>query len=209
MLPFSTYPQELLPQLIFKQITADLTGYFICRKVRNKSLLNEPLPEILPDEVLGIETPSDCFDFSTNLPGVFKLNHNFLEITGDDKKYFRTYWDYQSEVKTPVFEQDFFIDENIGWFFIQIDKINGLTIPFNRNAEKAVSETATAIVVHTPTNSNFWHFSVKWKDANGYISTGTSKWKNNVIATVRAMLSELIRLTYISLEVPEGFYKKN
>ena len=96
-----------------------------------------------------------------------------------------------------------------GWFFLKIDKINGLTIPFNRKGDITAKETATAIVVHTPTNSNFWHFSIKWKDEKGYISTGSATWKNNIIATVRAMLTELIQLVYPGQVIPEHFYKQN
>ena len=205
-----TYPGQLLPQLNFKQITADLSGYFICRKVLDKTLLQESLSPILPEEVLGIETASDCFDYSTNLPGVFELQHNMIELMGENRAYYRNYWDWISEVHVPIYQQDFGISENVGWFFLQIDKINRLTIPFNRKADNPPNEVATAVVVHTPNNHNFWHFSIKWKDANhSYISNTNSKWKNSIIATVRALLSELIQLTYPGQEIPQDFYIKN
>ena len=203
------YPEQLLPRQNFKQITANLSGYFLCRKVLDKTLIQEPLPAILPEELLGIATPNDCFDYSTNLPGVFELDHNKIEFVGDQKAYFRNYWDWISEVTTPFYRQDFIINENTGWFFLTIDKINGLTIPFNRKSQLPLNETATAVVVHTSSNSNFWHFSIKWIDANGYISTTNSKWKNHIVATVRALFSELVLLEYPGQQIPENFYKKN
>ncbi len=203
-----TYPEQLLPQLIFKKITDDLTGHFICRKVLDKTFLEKPQP-IVFEELLGIVKASDCFDYSTNLPGVFELEHNKIDFDGDKKAYFRAYWDEVSEVEIPVFEKDFVINQNVGWFFLQIDKINGLTIPFNRKADNLSIETATAVVLHTPNNSNFWHFSIRWKDANDYININKSAWKHNIIATVRALLSELILLTYPGQVIQEEFYKKN
>ncbi|HYM95463.1 MAG TPA: hypothetical protein VET23_15095 [Chitinophagaceae bacterium] len=205
-----TYPAQLLPHLIFKKITADLSGYFICRKVLNKALLQEPLPPILPEELLGIETASDCFDYSINLPGIFELQHNLIEMIGEQKKYFIKYWDEVSEVTVPIYEQDFNINENIGWFFLHIERVNGITIPFNRKLDAPPNEIATAIVSHTPTNSNFWHFSIRWKDENhALISTTNSKWKNNIIATVRALLSELIIIESIQQNIEEDWYVKN
>ena len=170
------YPEQLLPRLSFKEITADLSGYFLCRKVLDKTLLNEPLPPLLSEELLGIETANDCFDYSTNLPGIFEPHYNLIEFIGNHKAYFRRYWDWITETVVPVFEEDFSINENIAWFFLQVDKINGLAIPFNRKADNSPNEVATAVIAHTPTNSNFWHFSIKWRDANGYISTTNSKW---------------------------------
>ena len=203
-----TYPEQLLPQLIFKKISADLSGYFICRKVFDKTILEKELP-IVTEGLLGIEKASDCFDYSTNLPGVFAEEDNRIDLTGEKKGYFRSYWDEVSEVETPIFEQDFIINENAGWFFLQIDKINGLTIPFNRKADNHPNEIATAVVLHTPTNSNFWHFSIKWRDEHTFISPNDSKWKKNIIATVRALLSELIQFEYAGQSLPEDFYKEN
>lgn len=206
-----TYPEQLLPQLIFKIINIDLSGHFVCRKVLDKTLLRLPFPSILPEELLGIETASNCFDYSTNLPGIFELQHNLIELMGEQKTYFRKYWDAVSEVKVPAYLQDFSINENGGWFFLKIDKINGITIPFNnRKSEDLPNEIATSVIVHTPTNSNFWHFSIKWKDEKAvFINTNNAKWKNSIIATVRALLSELITIDHIEQNIDKDWYIKN
>jgi len=186
------YPQRLLPHPRFKKIEVDLDHYCLCRKVPDVTILQEPLEEIA-DEILGIESASDCFDYSTNLPGILELDDNRIELIGSEKAYFRTYWDFRSVVKIPMENVDFIINEAIGSFFLPIGPINGYKIPFNRK-EKAALEKAEAEVVHTPSNSNFWHFSIKWKDANGYISRTDSKWKNAIISAVRTFLSEHILL---------------
>ena len=110
------YPEQLLPQLIFKEIKRDLSAYFLCRKVEDKSLL-ENQSSIASEELLGIERVNDCFDYSTNLPDVFELQHNEIELIGDRKKLFRSYWDWFSEVKIPIYRQDFELNIDAGWFF--------------------------------------------------------------------------------------------
>lgn len=202
------YPEQLLPQLIFKKITTDLSEYFICRKVFDKTLLQEQLP-IVAEELLGIVKASDCFDYSTNLPGVFELEHNKIDLIGERKANFRAYWNEESKVEIPVFEKDFVINEDVGWFFLQIDKINKIAIPFNRKTENTSKEVATAVVIHTPTNSNFWHFSIKWHDQENFISPNDAKWKNSIIATIRALLSELILVDYPGQVIQENLYTKN
>lgn len=202
------YPEGLLPQPNFKEITENLSGYFICRKVLDKSLL-EDFSSIIKEELLGLKTASDCFDYSTNLPGVFELHHNEIDLIGDNKKYFRSYWDWNSGVDMPLYQQDFEFNKNVSWFFLQIDKINCVSIPFNKKAEKPPDETARAIVLHTPTNCNFWHFSIRWKDSKGFISPNDSKWKMNIIATIRALMSEMIIIDEIRQEIKEEWYIKN
>lgn len=194
------YPAEILPQPHFKKINESLDGFFICRKVPNRQALE--LTPIIKEELLGLERASDCFDYSTNLPGVFELVHNKLEIVGEDKKYFITYWDEGVPVVTPIHEQDLIVNDGAGWFFLPINKVAGLRIPFNRKQNLPTNETALSAVVHTPSNSNFWHFSIKWKDDNGdYISANESKWKNQIIAKVRALFSELINFADVPNQV--------
>ena len=199
------YPEQLLPKLIFKEIKSDLSAYFLCRKVEDKSLL-ENQSSIASEELLGIERVNDCFDYSTNLPGIFELQHNEIELFGDKKKLFRSYWDWASEVETPIYKQDFELNIDAGWFFLPIDKIVSITIPFNKNAQKNDTDIARAVAVHTPTNCNFWHFSIKWKDSAGFINSNDSAWKRKIIATVRSLFSELIVFEVKEQKVEKSFY---
>lgn len=202
------YPEQLLPKLTFKEITENLAGYFICRKAP-LTVLQDSHSLIIREDLVGIESASDCFDYSTNLPGVFKIEHNTIDLIGENKRYFRTYWDWVSSVKVPAYQQDFELNKNVGCFFLQIDKINGITIPFNKKVNTPADETAHSVVLHTPTNSNFWHFSIKWKDSNGFISSTNSKWKANIIATIRALLSENVVFDEINQEIKKDWYIKN
>ena len=201
------YPVRLLPQPIFKEVTEDLSGYFLCRKFPDKSLMKNDSP-IINEEILGINSGGQCFDYSTNLPGIFELNDNWIELTGENKKHYRSYWDWISKINEPLFEKDFLINENIGWFFLPISQISNIVIPFSRNGFTPPDETAKAMVLHTPTNSNFWHFSIKWHDGKGFINANDSKWKNNIIATVRSVLSEIMENKYRPQRLESAWYIK-
>jgi hypothetical protein len=201
------YPVEVLPQVHFKKINEPLPDYFLCRKVIDRQALL-PAP-IIDEALLGLEKASDCFDYSTNLPGMFALYHNQLEIVGENKKYFRTYWEEGAQVTKPTHLQDFVVNERIGWFYLPIAKLEGLRIPFNRNNNPPASEIATSVVLHTPTNSNFWHFSIRWKDQTGtYIDANKSAWQKQVIAKVRALFSEIVRFADIPIqEIKSEWYQ--
>lgn len=134
------------------------------------------------------------------------MQHNEIELIGDRKKLFRSYWDWSSEVKIPIYRQDFELNIDAGWFFLPIDKIVSITIPFNKNAQKNDTDIARAVAVHTPTNCNFWHFSIKWKDSAGFINFNDSAWKRKIIATVRSLFSELIVFEVKEQKVEKSFY---
>jgi hypothetical protein len=202
------YPEQILPRPNLKCISEDISQYFITRKYKPLRPADSQ-SSLLPEEMLGLESASDCFDYSTNLIGIFEAAFNKIELIGDNKKLLRSYWDFQTEIKTPVFEEDFVNEENIKWFFLHIGKINNHKIPFKKTDNSQTEEQAHAIVVHTPTNCNFWHCSVRWKEGENFISTNNSKWKNKVIAAVRSFLSEAIEWTCPQQEIPQEFYSTN
>lgn len=200
------YPQSLLPQPTFKEIVEDLSKYFICRKVSGKVDLDVGLPD---EKLLGMDTLSECFDYSTNLPGVFELWHNTLELTGENKRYFRSYWDWESTAITPAYKVDFKLNNEVSWFFLRIGAVEKISIPFNKNAKNQPDDVLSGLVSHTPTNCNFWHFSIKWKNSKGeFINTNKSAWKHNIIATIRALLMQLMTTKPVRQEIMEGWFKK-
>lgn len=203
------YPQSLLPQPIFKEISEDLSAYFICRKVAGT--LHKNITVGLPDEkLLGMESESECFDYSTNLPGVFELWHNTIELMGANKKYYRSYWDWESAVAAPKFEEDFGLSEDISCFFIRIGAVEKISIPFNKNPNKQADDVLYGVVCHTPTNCNFWHFSIKWKNSKGeYINANKATWKYNRIATIRALLTQLISIRPVRQDINKEWYLKD
>jgi hypothetical protein len=183
------YPLMLLPQLKHKKIECDLTDYHLCRTTPNKQFLRAS--GIIKDEAL-CEKPLDFFDYSTSLLGHFELNNNYISIIGERKKYFTSYWGWTDQVETPFFRKDFISDNKKGIFFIPIGRIHGqVKVPF-QNSKKADDE-ATAKIIHSPTRSNFWHFSVRWFGQNGIeINRNDAKWKYAITNGIRAALLENI-----------------
>lgn len=202
------YPQSLLPQPIFKEIKEDLSGCFICRKVSGRFLqdLNLGLPD---EKLLGMDTENECFDYSTNLPGVFELWHNKIELIGVNKRYFRSYWDWETSIAPPEFEEDFQFNIDVSCFFLRIGAIEKISIPFNKKPNSQPDDALFCVVAHTPTNCNFWHFSIKWKNSEGeFISGNKAAWKYNRIATIRALLAQLISIRPVRQEILKEWYMK-
>jgi hypothetical protein len=201
------YPATLLPQTHFKYIDSDLTAHHICRTAPEKDFIN-PVTEKIKDEAL-FQKPTDFFDYSTNHLGQFEIEFNYLSIVGEERKYFRTYWDYISAVKEPIHERDFIVDNSKGIFFFKIGDIHN-QIQFPISNAKNKPDQLTAIVRHTPSNSNYWHFSIRWVDQNGAeISPNDAKWKNSITATIRARLQEIFIIpTPSPILIPEADYIK-
>ena len=193
------YPEALLPHTHFKRILSDLSGHSVCRTVAKKEMLED---SNAISENLLYESPLELFDYSTNLLGHFRLNDNYITLIGERKKYFRSEWDFAEEVDIPVDHEDFIIDETKGFFFLPIVRIHQkVQIPFKRPL-KDVSDSVTAVVVHTPSRSNFWHFSIRWVDKDGsVVKPSNAAWKNQISATMRAALLELIELNVPNIMV--------
>lgn len=190
------YPAILLPQLSFKEITEGFEEGWLCRTFPDQDgWYDFPTPEWV-----FFNKWEELYDYSTNYLGHFEVEHNFIALCGEKKRYFQAYWNFTDEVLTPVIEEDFTEDRSKKTFFLPISLIHKkIKIPFNRPPKNA-PDGLTAIVAHTPTNSNFWHFSIRWVDANGIIiKPSDSKWKEERIATMRALLAEMI-----SWEIPDG-----
>ena len=136
------------------------------------------------------ENDSEFFDYSTNLLGHFQLEHNYISLCGDEKKYFRSCWNFKEKVRIPIHKKDFIIDGTKGYFFLQVGDIHEvIKCPYSKN--KKLTGEAIACVVHSPSRSNYWHFSIKWRDKDGlYISQTDSKWKYPLINSTRAALLE-------------------
>jgi hypothetical protein len=165
---------------------------------------------LYPDEILCSEN-RELFDYSTNLLGHFLPEDNHITLIGDNKKYFYAYWNFTEEVILPVFQQDFEFDSNRRFFFLPIRRIHQkIRLPMP-SPPKKVDETLTAHVIHTPTRSNFWHFSICWADKNGkFEKYKGSDWQKRICSTMRHTLQELIMfdLTNEVTSLPESHYVK-
>lgn len=203
------YPDRLIPRLRFKRIQTDLSAYFLCRAVSDKALLT-PNSGIYSDEMLCSEN-KELFDYSTNLLGVFLPEDSRIVLIGEDKKQFYSYWDFVEEVNVPVFGKDFEVAENRVCFFLPIASLHQkICLPLP-NPPKNQGDTITANVIHTPTRSNYWHFSVCWKDQKGeFEKYKGSTWQKRICSTMKAYLQEHILVkTPIHFPLPESAYVNN
>jgi len=186
------YPDRLIPRTNFKRIETDLSVHVICRVVKSPLLLKK-VNGLYPEETL-CENDKDLFDYSTNLLGYFLPEDSQIKLIGDNNKYFYSYWDFEEEVEVPKYQQDFALDTEVGFFTLPIVEIHQkLSVPL-LDHPKRNRETIISHVVHTPTRSNFWHFSICWKGVDGNYEKykKDSFWQKRAIATMRAFLQECI-----------------
>lgn len=203
------YPGRLIPRLCFKHIQTDLSAYFLCRAVSDKALLT-PVNGMFSEEMI-CSVNKELFDYSTNLLGVFLPEDTKIVLIGDDKKLFYSYWDFEEEVTIPVFGKDFEVAENRICFFFPIASLHQkicIPMPSTPNSQ---GDKLTANVIHTPTRSNYWHFSIRWEDQNGEFKKYTgSAWQKRICATMMASLQEFIVINMPdSTPIPENIYSKD
>lgn len=184
------YPTELLPQAIYKKIETGFEEDYLVRKANILELIN-PSTGYLRDEVI-CANDYHLVGYSTNLGSQYKLEFIPIEIIGENRKYFNELWNETSTIQSPIFEQDFIQNDNCSHFFLQINEIHHkIKLPYNRESRKG-EEYASAIVRHVPTNCNYWHFEINWKDQEGIeFNTNKATWKTLILASIKAIVREL------------------
>ena len=162
------YPTEILPNNNRKLISCDIQSHFLIRSTPTSVVAD------LIDEVTGdirqttICSPAEnIIDLSTSLLGVFTRGHNKIELTKESRKNLGTYCAPDVEVEVPIYEIDFYIDENKGFWTILIEKVFKEAVTYTFGDKPGEIFTAICSIVHTPTFWNYWHFSIKWY-LNGY-----------------------------------------
>ncbi len=206
------YPQTLLPKKQFKKIECDLSAYLLIRKTLTKDIIN-PSTETLRDEVITL-SEIHLIDFSTNLLGHFELDYLQYSIVGNDRKYYFSYWDFSSEVRTPIINIDFELSKQYGYFLLPVKVFHGLTFPFKKGDRK--DYTATLLVTHKPTNCNFWHFEIGWHvlDSSGIPIAVNKNSKAEWQLSLAGVLKSKIKFHFESLipsqlnYLPSSEYKK-
>lgn len=186
-----TYPAVLLPIKGYKKIETNLEDCYISRTVPSKDFIH-PNTKCIRFEFLFSDSDLEAFDYSTNLLGHFTVDHCYIQLIGKRKKYFRNYWNFVEEVELPIFNQDFIHDSDKGVIYLLVGSIhNSIKCPYSK--DKNIEAFATSVIVHTPSRSNFWHFSIKWLDQEGnFINCNKAAWKNSIVSTFRVKLCELI-----------------
>ena len=159
------YPQHLLPKATYSfiQWRKELGEHCLLRATTERDVIDPSTHQVRLRFVLGDGQSRDVLkDYSTNLAGVFTTEDAAIQITKNDRKaYFIGAWTIGESVDIPE-QVDFFQNEPYGYFFYPIDKIADFPYPI-RVQTKPMFTQARCYVCHTPTRSNFWHFSVRWK----------------------------------------------
>ncbi|MER0439612.1 hypothetical protein [Emticicia sp. W12TSBA100-4] len=178
----------MLPKRSFKKITS-LSNYYLVRHTKTSDYLDTETGHLKSEEV-----PSGHMqDLSTNLLGTFKIKDLQIEFKKEceDFSYFIDYWVENTDVKMPVFEKDFSYKTDRSYFFLKISDLDGHVVPYKKSNDNF---QAFCKVLHTPTNSNFWHCSVRWFDENGIdISKQSGQFKNRLFSQTRSTISEFIK----------------
>lgn len=154
------YPKHILPQRNFKKIVnfRPLYNYYLIHftdSINNK----DPQDGGIREDCIVRQT-DHIRDYSNNLLGTFELEDIYIELTqGEFKEYFNSEWE---EATTPLhiprFQNDFLINGNRGFFFLAISDCDNYQIEYSDGS----NVNPICKILHTPTNSNFWHVSLRW-----------------------------------------------
>lgn len=115
------YPPSLLPQSNYKLIDCDLEDFCL---IRHSHLPQDELLDSMGDlknEVIASGAEKLLPDYSTSLLGVFELDNIKIKVTNSD---YQEYCEPNTEVETPVYQDDFELIGNRGYWTIMINAIN-------------------------------------------------------------------------------------
>lgn len=202
------YPNHLLPKTSYKLITwsHSLNECYLLRHTPDQNLIDDDTGMLRTDYIVPETSSSPLKDFSTNLLGTFLLEDRFWVINGPRKAYFFDLWVEGEAVTNPIYPTDFNEDRNKGAFFLRIGDIVDQTILYNKAETSGIP--AVCRVKHTPTRSNFWHFSVRWSNDEGDICDQKGSWIDRMLKTqVKSFIKEHAILEIPSFSIiPKEFY---
>jgi hypothetical protein len=182
------YPTHLLPQSNYKKIDwrNELRQFFLVRSAPTRDFLDENTGQV---RALYVCHQSEHLkDFSTNLFGIYTEHDSAVKIVkNENSAYFLDNWKQGVSVSVPE-DADFEILADFGYFFYKIDTLQDFPIAFSIQKSDYL---ANCYVCHTPTNSNFWHFSARWKKGADDIELVLSvSQRKHLLGLVRSFLIE-------------------
>jgi hypothetical protein len=124
-----------------------------------------------PDPVTGgVSVQNVCSpkehvaDLSTNLHGVFRLEHCSIELTPQGKQDYALYCAPNEVVEPPLEHIHFSHNAQRGFWSIPVRRLHGQLVEYNQSN---LPFKAECMVTHTPMKWNFWHFSLRWRLEDG------------------------------------------
>jgi hypothetical protein len=182
------YPQELLPKVGYKRIISNesLSSFFLMRKTVAKEILDSSTQQIKDEYIEESGEEKRFLTWSCNLFNKFEIEN--LQFNVHNRDLTMKEWDFTTEVTPPIHLVDFSLETEFNQYFISISDINNnLRIPYKKGDN--LEQIAKPLVYHSPNKSNFWHFEIRWLDAeNNMISRNLSAWKNLMIGTMKAYI---------------------
>jgi len=187
------YPEILLPKPNNKIISwhDDLRHCYLIRHTPTNKLHQEGTKKI-DFELIKIQS-DHLRDFSTNLLGIFRPEHVTIRVKGENHEYFNALWIEGSKVDTPQINTNFDLDNLRSCFFLKISDIEGRIANYSNDIVAPIA--AKCKVIHTPTNCNFWHFSIRWFTIDGNQEIDKSEinksQQKKLLSSAKAIISEL------------------
>lgn len=160
------YPFEILPNPGYKLITCDLSKYFLIRFTHSnirEIIFDDTINQVRQSQI--VDPSKGMEDLSTSLLGIFKPNYIQIDLTATGKIKYNHYCSPDRLVDTPVFEVDYIMNVNRGFWVVLVGDINNITADYTKG-DIDTKFKATCVIEHTPMKWNYWHFSIRWKTEN-------------------------------------------
>jgi hypothetical protein len=154
------YPARLLPQPNFKKIQniQVLHNFHLIHFTDTKNNRDEIDGKVRLDAI--VRFTDHLRDFSNNLLGTFEVDDIYLElIKGEFSPYFNGSWEPGTSIdRIPKAGKDFQVNLERGFFFLAISDCHDHEVKYSDGSDV----NPICRVLHTPTNANFWHMSLRW-----------------------------------------------
>ena len=194
------YLSHLLPLEEYKVIEDSPKGNCLIRYTEDKDIVDEA-GQIKSSHVCTPRT--NCENLSVSLFGIFREEDIVYHVVGDKRTFFQEEWTTGQSISPPD-SSDYEERKERGFFYLKIDDIHNHPIVYERNNEQ---HKLICSVVHCPTNCNFWHFEVRWRNEEGLIRMQSGNWKKRVLNKVRNIVSEFGQIGSPSkTDIPRSLY---
>ena len=154
------YPVHILPQPNFRRITniQVLHNYHLIHFTETKDNRDSNDGKVKEDSI--VRKTDNLRDFSNSLLGTFEIDDIYLELTkGEFKNYFNSDWTEGTDLeRIPNIHKDFVVNRERGFFFLSVSECNDYEVKYSDGS----NVNPICKILHTPTNSNFWHISLRW-----------------------------------------------
>lgn len=204
------YPPHLIPysdyRIMEQGILASYPELFLIRHIDSKDVLYIGDTKILSPDCITFQS-DHLKDLSCNLLGIFKNEDVYFGIYKEYSDKYNALWEEGTESEPPT-ENEYFKDEERGFYFFDINKLTGLTFTTPQGKRFHFS------IHHTPTKCNFWHISIRVMNEEGIevsssIETSKSQ-KRNIFSIAKKYILEQAMIKHVESHqvIPATHYTK-